>query len=184
MKKNDVLRLILAALFVALGMALPFLTMQIPQIGGMLLPMHLPALLCGLICGWPYGLAVGFVTPLLRSLVFGMPPLMPTAVAMAFELAAYGALAGLLYAKLPKTGWRIWVSLVGAMLGGRLVWGLISWLLNLLFLAKPFTFAMFLAGAFLNAWPGIVIQLVLVPAILLALERAKLVPLASARQAA
>jgi len=75
MKKADTLRLTLAALFVALGLVLPFLTGQIPEIGSMLLPMHLPALLCGFVCGWPCGLAVGFVMPLLRSLIFGMPPL-------------------------------------------------------------------------------------------------------------
>ena len=184
MKKTDVTRLTLAALFAALGLVLPFVTGQIPEIGGMLLPMHLPVLLCGFVCGWPYGLAVGFVTPLLRSLLFGMPPLMPTAVAMAFELAAYGALAGLLYGKLPKTPARVWISLVGAMLIGRAVWGLVSWGLYGLILAKPFTLAVFFAGAFGKAWPGIVAQLALVPLIILALEKAKLIPLKDGRSPA
>ena len=76
----------LAALFLALGLVLPFFTGQIPQIGSMLLPMHIPVFLCGLICGWQYGAAVGFVVPLMRSVLFGMPPLFPTATAMAFEL--------------------------------------------------------------------------------------------------
>ena len=67
--------LVLAAMFMAIGFVLPFLTGQIPQIGNMLLPMHLPVFLCGLICGWQYGLAVGFILPLIRSLVFGMPPM-------------------------------------------------------------------------------------------------------------
>ena len=94
MKKTQIFRLVLSALFLALGFVLPFLTGQIPQVGSMLLPMHLPALVCGFVCGWPWGLAVGFVMPIARSFLFGMPPLVPTALAMAFELAGYGAAAG------------------------------------------------------------------------------------------
>ena len=85
--KTNVHNLVLAAMFLALALVLPFLTGQIPQIGGMLLPMHLPVFLCGLICGWRYGAVVGFVAPLMRMALFGMPPLV-AAVAMAFELAA------------------------------------------------------------------------------------------------
>lgn len=91
--KTNVHNLVLAAMFLALALVLPFLTGQIPQIGGMLLPMHLPVFLCGLICGWRYGAVVGFVAPLMRMALFGMPPLV-AAVAMAFELAAYGGIAG------------------------------------------------------------------------------------------
>ena len=87
-------RLVISALLLAAGLVLPFLTGGIPNFGRMLLPMHLPVLLCGFVCGWKWGLLVGFVTPLLRSVLFGMPPMVPTALAMAFELAAYGALAG------------------------------------------------------------------------------------------
>ena len=83
---KDLKQLTLAALFLALGLVLPFFTGQIPQIGSMLLPMHIPVFLCGLICGWQYGAAVGFVTPLLRSALFGMPPLFPTAAAMPLEI--------------------------------------------------------------------------------------------------
>lgn len=90
-------KLVLSAMFVTLGMILPFLTGQIKQIGNMLLPMHLPIMLCGLICGPWYGLAAGFLTPLLRSAVFGMPHMFPSATAMAFELGAYGSVIGFLY---------------------------------------------------------------------------------------
>lgn len=86
MQKRHAQTLVLAALFLALGLLLPFVTGQIAAFGSWFLPMHLPVLLCGFVCGWPYGLAVGFVVPLLRSFLFGMPPMMPTAVAMAFEL--------------------------------------------------------------------------------------------------
>ena len=86
--RREIRNLVLAAMFVALGLVLPFLTGQVPQIGNMLLPMHLPVLLCGLICGWQYGGVVGFILPPLRYVMFGMPPIFPTGVAMAFELAA------------------------------------------------------------------------------------------------
>ncbi len=179
LRKNDVYRLTLSALFLALALVMPFLTGQIAQLGSALLPMHLPVLLCGFVCGWPWGLAIGFIAPLLRTVLFGMPPLMPTAIAMAFELAAYGAFAGLLYAKLGAGFKQSIIALVGAMLLGRIVWGIVSWLLFSLFLTKTFTLTAFFAGAFINAWPGILVQLALVPLIIAALERARLIPLQS-----
>ena len=180
MRIQKVYLLTLSALFLALALVLPFLTGQIGQLGSMLLPMHIPVLLCGFVCGWQSGLIVGLIAPLLRSVLFGMPPLMPTAVAMAFELATYGAVAGLLYALLAQRPLRIWLALVASLIAGRMVWGLVSFALYGLFLAKAFTPEMFVGGAFLNAWPGIVAQLVLVPLIVLALERAKLIPLPQA----
>lgn len=168
-------KMTLAALFLALGLVLPFLTGQIPQIGSMLLPMHLPVLLCGLICSWQYGAAVGFVLPLLRFALFGMPPLYPVGIAMAFELAAYGLVAGLLYS---RSRWQCIVSLyrclLAAMLAGRVVWGAAEVVL-LGLSGNPFTWKLFLAGAFLNAIPGIVLQLVFIPALMLALDKTGMV---------
>ena len=100
--KNNTLNMTLAALFLALSYVMPFLTGQIPEFGAMLCPMHIPILLCGYFCGWSWGLGVGFAAPLLRSLILGMPPLFPTGICMAFELATYGLIAGLLYKVLPK----------------------------------------------------------------------------------
>ena len=128
MKKTDVKTLVLSALFLALALVLPFLTGQIPEIGSMLCPMHIPVLLCGFFCGWPWGLAVGFIAPLLRSLLFGMPPMFPVAVSMAFELATYGSISGLLYRKLPQNKLSVYISLLTAMIAGRLVWGLVRFL--------------------------------------------------------
>ena len=163
--------LVRASLLMALGLLLPFLTGQIPQIGRMLSPMHIPVLLCGMICGWPYGLAVGFLTPLLRSVLFGMPAIYPQAVAMAFELAVYGLVSGLLYARFPEKDLKaIYLSLIAAMLAGRLVWGLASLALYGV-VGNAFTFPMFLAGAFVNAVPGILLHLILIPAIMFGLER-------------
>ena len=173
MKKNQIMRLSLTAMLLAIGFVLPFLTGQIPEIGSMLLPLHLPALICGFVCGWGWGLAVGFVLPLLRSMLFGMPPMIPTALCMAFELAAYGAAAGVLY-EMKK---QIYFALVGAMLAGRIVWGVASWLVYRLLMGSTFAVAAFWAGGFVNAWPGIVLQLVLVPLIVAALKKAKLIPI-------
>ena len=86
-RRVKISKLVLSGLFLALAFVLPFLTGQVPEIGNMLCPMHIPVLLCGFICGWPYGLLIGFLSPLLRSLILGMPPMFPKAVCMALELA-------------------------------------------------------------------------------------------------
>ena len=138
----------------------------------MFLPMHIPILLCGFVCGWPYGLVVGFVTPLFRSAILGMPPMFPTAVSMAFELAAYGFLAGLLYKLLPKKNIYVLVSLVLSMLGGRIVLGIAN---LILYGASEKTLNVFLIGAFTDAAPGIIIQLVLIPVLIIALVKANLI---------
>ena len=163
-------------MFIAMGLILPFFTGQVPKIGNMLLPMHLPIMLCGLICGWRYGAAAGAVTPLLRSLVFGKPLMFPSATAMAFELAAYGAVIGLVFAMCKKRNLvSVYISLVISMLTGRMVWGAVMSLL--LIGGEGFTVAAFIAGAFTTAIPGIILQLVLIPPIMLVLDRTHLVPL-------
>ncbi|MGN1148941.1 MAG: ECF transporter S component [Lachnospiraceae bacterium] len=176
MKSEKVKKLALAAMFLAIGLLLPFLTGQIPQFGKMLLPMHIPVLLCGLICGWQYGLIVGFITPLLRSVLFGMPILFPTAVSMAFELMTYGFVIGFLY---EHSRWKCIVALyrclIISMLSGRAVYGIVQMIL-LGVGADGFTMKAFLASAFFNAIPGIILQLVLIPAIMLALNKTGLVP--------
>ncbi|MCM1187377.1 MAG: ECF transporter S component [Lachnoclostridium sp.] len=174
-KKSPVYNLTLAAMFLALCMALPWLTGQIPQIGSMLLPMHIPVFLCGLICGWQYGLAVGFVAPVLRYFLFGMPPIFPTGIAMAFELATYGLTIGLLYS---RSKWKcviaLYRSMILSMLAGRVVWGIVEIVL-LGIRGNVFTWQMFLAGAFVNAIPGIILQLIFIPGVMVALNRAGLV---------
>jgi riboflavin transporter FmnP len=171
--KIDLKKLTLAGMFLALCLALPFLTGQIPQIGSALAPMHIPVLLCGFVCGAPYGLAVGFIAPLLRFALFSMPPIMPTGIAMAFELATYGLMTGLMYKRLPQKNTYIYITLVSSMLMGRVVWGLARFLIAGL-QNTNFTFEMFLAGAFINAVPGIICHIVLIPFIVMALRKAKL----------
>lgn len=178
MKQNKttsyVKNLVLSAMFMALGVLLPFLTGQIPQVGSMMLPMHLPVLLCGLICGWQYGGVVGFALPLFRYALFGAPP-MPTAIAMAFELATYGAVVGFLYA---RSRWQCVVALyrclAAAMIAGRVVWAAAQMVIAGVS-GTAFTWEMFLAGAFLTAIPGIVLQLIVIPAVMVAMDRTGLV---------
>jgi len=166
--------MILSALFLALAYVLPFLTGSIPQIGSMLCPMHIPVLLCGFVCGAPWGTAIGSIAPLLRSFTLGMPPLFPTALCMAAELAAYGLFSGLFYRILPRRRCFIYASLVIAMLIGRIVWGTVRFLCTGLDASK-FGFAAFWTGAVVNAVPGIIVQIVLIPIIIILLEKANLI---------
>lgn len=175
MSRTEIRRMVTAAVCLVLCYVLPFLTGQIPQIGAALSPMHLPALLCGFLAGPWYALAVGLIAPITRSLMFGMPNLYPTAVAMSFELAAYGFFSGLLYSKLPKKLPYVYVSLVGAMILGRVVWGIVQAVL-LGIGGSSFGMSAFVAGAITGAVPGMIAQIVLIPAIVMALDRAKLFP--------
>lgn len=162
-----------AALYLAIALVLPFVTGQIPEIGAMLCPMHIPALLCGFMCGWPWGIAVGFIAPLLRSVLFGMPAMFPGAVAMAFELAVYGGVAGFCYQRLPKGKAMTYAVLLIAMICGRIVWGAVRVILAGLS-GSTFTWAIFLAGAFTNAIPGIILQIILIPILVMAMDQAGL----------
>ncbi len=171
MRNKTVYDLTVSAMMLALGLFLPFLTGQIPEIGKMLLPMHIPVILCGFICGWKYGLGIGLLLPIMRSLIFGMPVLFPKAIAMALELAAYGFVCGFLYFRFKKKSiFSIYVSLVSAMVLGRASLALAN--IILLGLGEGgYTFALFLSGAFLDAIPGIILQLLLIPAVVAAINK-------------
>lgn len=169
-KHKNLRQLILAAMFLTLALALPFLTGQIPQVGSALCPMHIPVLLCGFFCGPWYALAVGLVAPLLRFALFGMPPLMPTGIAMCFELATYGFVSGLLYKLLPGKKVFTYVTLIAAMLAGRIIWGIARVILAGL-AQSEFAWTAFLSGAFVNAVPGIILHILLIPILVIALKR-------------
>ena len=173
MKRKTVKNMVLAAACLALCMVLPSLTGHIPEIGSALSPMHIPVLLAGFLCGPWWAMAVGAVAPLLSFALFGRPPIFPTGVAMCFELAAYGLVSGALYARLPKKTANIYVSLVTAMLLGRVVWGVVRAVLSGVS-GSAFTWAAFLSGAFVGAVPGIVVHILLIPVIVMALRKAKL----------
>ena len=169
-KRTPAVNMTGTALCMALGLVLPILV-HMGGAGPALLPMHIPVLLCGLLFGWQYGAVCGFIVPPLSSLLTGMPPLFPTGAAMMLELCAYGILTGVFYRKLR---WRIYPALIGAMLGGRVVSGAA----NAAFLGmagRPYGFSAFLSGAFVTSLPGIVIQLAILPVVILALEKSKLI---------
>ena len=168
--RPHVKNLVLAAMFLALALVLPFLTGQIPEIGSMLCPMHIPVLLCGFFCGWPWGLAVGLVAPILRSSIFTMPPMFPAAVCMSFELATYGAVVGIMNKILPKKKAYTYLSLIIAMVIGRLVWGTARFICAGLDVTK-FGLSAFWAGAVTTAIPGIIIQLLIIPVLVMVLKR-------------
>jgi len=168
-------KLVLAALFVALGIVLPMAFHSIPDAGRILLPMHISILLCGIICGFPYGLACGIIVPILSSLLTGMPPfaILPS---MLFELAAYGTVVSLLMRLKPvkNTYAKIYISLIGAMISGRVLYGILN---ALIFSAGKYSMTAWLTSAFVTSLPGIAIQIVLIPTIIIVLQKAKLIEL-------
>lgn len=166
MNNQKTKKIIFSSLMLAVGIVLPLFTSQIKEIGDSLLPMHLPVMLCGLICGGIFGASIGFIMPFLRSLLFSMPPLYPNAVWMAFELATYGFVIGFLYKrKKSKSTFWVYISLICSMICGRIVWG-IAKLVLLSIKGNVFTFSAFITGGFIDAFPGIIVQLVLVPLIM------------------
>ncbi|MBR2495862.1 MAG: ECF transporter S component [Clostridia bacterium] len=174
MKKISAKKITYSAVCLALAIVLPYITGNIPEIGSMLCPMHIPVLLCGFICGPFYAGVVGFIAPILKSVISGgMPPMFPTAIAMAFELLAYGVLSGLLNNVLPRKNGYIYLSLVIAMLGGRVVWGIVRFILATVS-TEVFTFNAFIAGAITTAIPGIILHILLIPVCVMALRRANI----------
>ncbi len=169
-KHKQLTRMIVSALCLALCYVLPNFTGSIPQIGSMLLPMHLPVFLCGFLCGGPWGLAVGFIAPIMRSALVGMPVMYPMAVSMAFELATYGFFAGFFHRRLPKNLAGIYGALILSMIAGRLVYGGVQMLI-LLPSGGGYTLAAFMASTLTGSIPGILLQLILIPVVVRAIEK-------------
>lgn len=166
-RKRSARNLVVCALFIAIGVILPLImghAIGVP--GTVLLPMHIPVLLCGLLCGWSYGLLCGLITPVLSSLLTGMPPIFPVLPAMACELMVYGAIGGLLYR---KAKWPIWLALPVAMIAGRLVNGTVMAIITV---SSPAAILVTISQAVVTGLPGIIIQLLLIPIVVKALEHA------------
>ena len=173
-KQNHIFlkKLVYSAMFLSIALLLPFLTGQIQSFGAALCPMHIPVLLCGFICGAQYGAIVGFTAPLMRHFIFHMPVFW-SALPMAFELAVYGLCAGILYKLLPKKPLYIYVSLISSMIAGRLCWGAVSFVISGL-RSTEFNFNIFWLASVAQSVPGIILQIILIPIIVMALKRAKL----------
>ena len=173
MKMSQIKRLTITALSVALCVVLPMAFHVIPNAGSVMLPMHIPVLLCGLICGWQHGLLCGILGPLVSSLVTGMPPaaILP---GMMVECGMYGCVGGLLMERI-RTGSLyvdLYLSLPVAMLAGRVISGIVKALI----LTPGLSFAAWATASFVTALPGISIQPILIPTLIVALTRAGLIP--------
>lgn len=155
---RKVYKITLAAMFLALGIIFPMAFHAFgPNAGSSFLPMHIPVLLCGFLCGPFYGAMVGVLTPLLSSMLTGMPMLMPIGIAMMFELCVYGIVSGVLVKR-----YNVYMSLVVAMLAGRVVSGVVN-LVLMGFMGKAYTLSIFVSAAFITAIPGIILQLFAIP---------------------
>ena len=182
MQRNDSLyRLLITAILLAVGMVLPFLTGQLQSFGQLISPLHIPAFICGLTCGWGWGAALGFVLPILRGLIFGMPPFPAVGLPMAFELMFYGLVTGIAYPMLRKAFKEqhlvaMLIAMIIAMIVGRCAGGIAKAIMMGL-QGQSYGFSTFLAAYFTGTVVGAVIHLIVCPLIVLALEKAKLSPL-------
>ncbi len=173
MKFSYVKRLVLSAACVALCVVLPMAFHAFPNGGSVFLPMHIPVLLCGMMCSWPYGFVCGLLGPLLSSLITSMPPaaMLPP---MMVECAVYGGVSGLMMVLVhTKKNWLdLYISMVTAMIAGRLVAGLAkAWI----FTPGTAPFA-WVTTSLVTGIPGICLQLILLPILITALTKAKLLP--------
>ena len=173
MKLTYVKKLVFTAVCSALCLVLPMAFHTIPNAGSIFLPMHIPVLLCGLICGWPYGTVCGLIGPFLSSVITAMPPaaMLPS---MMVECAVYGFASGLLmkYVRTGKPVTDLYISLISAMAAGRIAAGFAkAWIFTPG--VSPFAWV---TTSLVTGIPGIVLQLVLMPLVVTALTRARLVP--------
>ena len=174
-KNVDVRSIVYSALCLALCVVLPFLTGGNVALGTKFTPMHYPVLLCGFIAGPFWGAVVGGVAPFLRFILTGAPAIYPLAIRMAAELLVYGLAAGLFYRYLPKKPFGIYVSLLCAQFFGRLAWGAAQFLLSLFDKTLPFYFEIIIAQTVTPSLVGILIQILLIPPIVIAMQKARLI---------
>ena len=170
MKSKEIKNLAVSAVCLALCVVFPMLFHSIPNGGSIFLPMHIPVLLCGLLCGGIYGGICGAAGPLISSLATGMPP-MAMLPSMMTECFTYGLVAGFLIKSLKgKAAFKLYFSLVSAMLLGRVVSGLVS---SYIFMSGNSPFA-WIGASLLTGLPGIAAQLLLVPLLYFGLKKAGL----------
>ena len=165
-----------AAICLAIGVVLPQF-FHIIGAGPVFLPMHIPVILAGLICGMVWGIPVGIFTVILSSLIFGMPGFTPMGFSMIFELSAYAAFSGLFYKKIFKSinnVARIYGSLISAMICGRVI-GIIAQYIFFGIFGKGAAILAITESLFITSWPGIILQLIIIPPVILALQKSKLI---------
>ncbi len=165
---------VLTAASIALCIVLPMAFHAIPNAGNIFLPMHIPVLICGLVCGWRYGLLCGIAGPVLSAVLTGMPPaaVLP---GMAAETAVFGVAAGFMMKTVhtKRLFPDLYISLITAILLGKVISGAAK---ALIFSAGQYSMAAWVSASFITAWPGLLLQLALIPAVVAALEKSKLIP--------
>lgn len=165
--------LVITGLLVAIGVILPVLLHPLGDVSKLISPMHIPVFICGLACGWQYGLIAGVLTPLLSSLSTGMPAIVRLP-SMMCELAVYGLVAGILIGivKSKSKTANVYISLIGAMLAGKIVYGILN---ALIFKAGEYSLQIWITSAFVNSFLAIIINLVLVPIVVMILDKYKII---------
>ena len=168
MKQEKTRELVLAALILALGIIIPAIFHYTGINGRVFLPMHLPVLVGGLVLSPGYALMLGIFTPLINSVLTGMPPIFPVAITMAIELGIYGLMASVLrrHFNLPTL-----VSLIITIFIGRVLAGLANYVFAIIFnldVVSPLTWV---AGTIATGIPGIIAQIVIVPFVVSAIDR-------------
>ncbi len=174
-KISPIKRSNLCAMCIALCCVLP-LAFHALSLGHTFSPMHIPVLLCGMLCGPAYGAFCGIAGPVLSSLLTSMPSATGL-ISMIPELITYGFVSGVLMKRV-RTGRLsadIYLALVPAMVAGRVVGGIASALFYL-GTSGAYSFELFVTSYFITALPGIVLHLVLVPALTAVLAKAGMIP--------
>ncbi len=159
--------IVVSGLLLALGIIIPsiFHTTGIP--GNIFLPMHIPVLLGGFLLPPFFAFLLGILTPIINSLITGMPVMFPMAVIMVFELGIYGLVASLLYRRLE---FSIIISLIASMIVGRIMAGIVVFFLIILFTVQMDPI-IFVKAGIMTGLPGIIIQLILIPTLMYGINR-------------
>lgn len=171
---SEVKKMTIAAMCIALSVVLPLAFHSVQNAAAVFCPMHIPVFIAGLITSWSYGLLVGILSPIISAMITGMPNGAHLAPMMV-ELMAYGLFSGLLSMKIrtKHVYLDLYISLIGAMLLGRIVAGLSR---ALIFMKGSYAIGVFFTGYFITCWPAILIQLAIIPSLVFGLERANLIP--------
>lgn len=166
-------KITISAAMLAMGILLPFCFHLIPNGGSVFTPMHLPIIICGFVAGPFYGAIIGLLCPLFSFLFTGMP-MIAVLPGMMIELFFYGLVSGLFF-RLFHTRYSlldIYLTLIVSMLVGRLFGGLANYLLYIFNrIDGSYSLEKFFSAYFLISWPGILIQVILIPAIVFALTK-------------
>lgn len=172
MNKSNLYKIIFTGLCIAIGFLFVQFCKVIPiaNAGSILLPMHISVLICGLVCGVRYGMIAGISLPLVTFLLTGKPIIYPIGLSMMFELATYAIVISLVY---QATKGKIFISLLVSLIAGRIVYGIVATVL-FSFTNIPFGFSIFITSTVITAFPGILIQLILIPILWTALKNAQI----------